>query len=178
MNNFPLPLGTISEIILNNDTKQLPNLAQTKHRFPSTGTLRSSSIILAVGCNPSQSQTLLLGFQSLIMSFIILIYVTKATFKGSKNYAASCFIVLYAELISFVISVASCFTYLHEADTLIHFMAFTAIISAWKVRGCFPSHSCSIDGKSYAILEECATLPFLQLSSSQEQANLWEFPPL
>ena len=47
----------------------------------------------------------------------------------------------------------------------------------WKSEGLF-SHSLSqsTDGKSYAIQQECATLPFLRLSSTQERANLWESP--
>lgn len=52
----------------------------------------------------------------------------------------------------------------------------TAFISTWKVRDYFPIPSRSTDGKSYAIRQECATLPFLQLSSTQERANLWESP--
>lgn len=62
----------------------------------------------------------------------------------------------------------------HSKSTCLREMPFstsqpiTSFISTWKMRDYFPIPSRSTDGKSYAIQQECATLPFLQLSSTQE----------
>lgn len=50
------------------------------------------------------------------------------------------------------------------------------VFQLWKKGDCFPISS--TDGKSDAIRQECATLPFPQIPSTKDlHANLWDFPP-
>lgn len=68
---------------------------------------------------------------------------------------------------------------LEKRHPFFHFTAYYCIYFNLENEGFFsqspPLLTHSIDGKSYAIRQECATLPSLQLSSTQERAKCKTF---